>query len=91
MCLCSPVTLWQCFSSDFNMDYILQRLASALGMFLVGSPQWPRSDALDRAKAIAQDLLNLVRTDLEPELVFHTRGQSPPCANGGGNATTRHG
>ena len=53
---------------SLNMDYILQRLASALGMFLVGSPQWPRSDALDRVKAIAQDLLNLVRTDLEPEL-----------------------
>ena len=62
---------------SFAMDKNLQRLASALGMFLACSPQWPRSDALDRAKAIAQDLLNLVRTDLEPELVFHTRGRRP--------------
>ena len=62
---------------SFNMDNNLQRLVSALGMFLVGSSQWPRSDALDRAKAIAQDLLNLVRTDLEPELAFEIRGRRP--------------
>ena len=61
----------------FAMDKNLQRLASALGMFLACSPQWPRSDALDRAKAIAQDLLNLVRTDLEPELAFEIRGRRP--------------
>ena len=59
------------------MDKNLQRLASALGMFLACSPQWPRSDALDRAEAIAQDLLNLVRTDLEPELAFEIRGRRP--------------
>ena len=62
------------------MDKNLQRLASALGMFLACSPQWPRSHALDRAKAVAQDLLNLVRTDLEPELAFDTRGRRPSIA-----------
>jgi hypothetical protein len=35
---------------------------------------------LDRAEAIAQDLLNLVRTDLEPELAFDTRGRRPSIA-----------
>ena len=59
------------------MDKNLQRLASALGTFVDCSPQWPRSDALDRVKAIAQDLLNLVRTDLEPELAFEVRGRRP--------------
>ena len=59
------------------MDKTLQRLESALGTFVACSPQWPRSDALDRAEAIAQDLLNLVRTDLEPELAFEIRGRRP--------------
>ena len=59
------------------MDKTLQRLESALGTFVACSPQWPRSDALDRAEAITQDLLNLVRTDLEPELAFEIRGRRP--------------
>ena len=57
------------------MDRTSQRSASALGWFLASSPQWPRSDALGRAEAFAQDLLNLLRQDLEPELVFHKRGR----------------
>ena len=59
------------------MDKTLQRLASALGTLVACSPQWPRSDPVDRAEAIAQDLLNLVRTDLEPELAFDARGRRP--------------
>ena len=59
------------------MDKTLQRLESALGAFVACSPQWPRSDALDRAEAIA---LNLVHTDLEPELAFDTRGRRPSIA-----------
>ena len=62
------------------MDKTLQRLESALGTFVACSPQWPRSDALDRAEAIAQDLLNLVRADLQPELAFDTRGHQPSIA-----------
>ena len=62
------------------MDKTLQRLESALGTFVACSPQWPRSDALDRAEAIAQDLLNLVRADLQPELAFDTRGRQPSIA-----------
>ena len=62
------------------MDKTLLRLASALGTFVACSPQWPRSDALGRDKAIAQDLLNLVRTDLDPELAFDTRGRRPSIA-----------
>ena len=62
------------------MDRTLQRLASALGMFVDCRPQWPRSDALGCAEAIAQDLLNLVRTDPEPELAFDTRGRRPSIA-----------
>jgi hypothetical protein len=62
------------------MDKTLQRLEYTLGTFVVCSTQWPRSDALDRAEAIAQDLLNLVRTDLEPELAFDTRGRRPSVA-----------
>ena len=77
MCLCSPVPLLQCLLSVLPWTKNLQRPASALGMFLACSPQWPRSDDLDRAKAIAQDLLNLVRTVLEPELAFEIRGRRP--------------
>ena len=62
------------------MDKTLQRLESALGTFVACSPQWPRSDALDRAEAIAQDLLNLVRADLQSELAFDTRGHQPSIA-----------
>ena len=62
------------------MDKTLQRLESALGTLVACSPQWPRSDALDCAEAIAQDLLNLARTDLEPELAFDTRGRRPSIA-----------
>jgi len=58
------------------MDRTLQRSASALGRFLASSSQWTRSDGLGRAEALAQDLLNVLRQDLEPELVFHTRGRS---------------
>ena len=62
------------------MDKTLQRLESALGTFVACSPQWPRSDALDRAEAIAQDFLKLVRADLEPELALDTRGRRPSIA-----------
>ena len=58
------------------MGRTLQRLASALGRFLASSSQWTRSDGLGRAEALAQDLLNVLRQDLEPVLVFHTRGRS---------------
>ena len=63
------------------MDKTLQRLECALGAFVACSPQWPRSDALDRAEAIAQDLLNLVRADLEPELAFEIRGRRPSISS----------
>jgi hypothetical protein len=62
------------------MDKTLQRLESALGTFVACSPQWLRSDALDRAEAIAQDLLNLARADLQSELAFDTRGHQPSIA-----------
>ena len=62
------------------MDKTLQRLESALGAFVDCSPQRPRSDALDRAEAIAQGLPNLVRSDLQPELAFDTRGHKPSIA-----------
>ena len=62
------------------MDKTLQRLESALGTFVACSPQRPRSDALDRAVATAQDLLNLVRADLQTELAFDTRGHQPSIA-----------
>ena len=59
------------------MDKTLQRLESASGTFVACSPQWPRSDALDRAEAIAQDLLNLVRADLQ---AFDTHDHQPSIA-----------
>ena len=61
------------------MDITLQRLASALGTFAACNPSG-LSDALGRAEAIAQDLLNHARTDLEPELAFDTRGRRPRVA-----------
>ena len=76
LCLRSPVSSVTEPPASPAMDRTLQRLASALGRFLASSPQWTRSDGLGRAEALAQDLLNLLRQDLEPELVLHTRGRS---------------
>ena len=60
------------------MDKTLQRLASKLATFIACSPQSPRSDALGRAEALAQELLSVLRNDLEPELLIDRRGRRPP-------------
>ena len=57
------------------MDRTLQRLASKLATFIACSPEWPRSDALGRAEALAQELLSVLRNDLEPDLLIDRRGR----------------
>ena len=49
------------------MDRALQRLASKLATFIDCSPEWPRSDALGRAEALAQELLSVLRNDWEAD------------------------
>ena len=74
------------------MDRFLQRLLSNLATVIACSPEWPRSDALGRAEALAQELLSVVRHDLEPDLLIDRRGRRPtslPLPSGGGHTTTR--
>ena len=55
----------------------MRRLAAALGKFVSCSPTWPRTVALGCAEARAQELLSILRDDLEPELFVDRRGRRP--------------
>ena len=59
------------------MDRALQRLASKLATFIACSTEWPRIDAFGRAEALAQELLSVLRNDLEPDLLIDRRGRRP--------------
>ena len=55
----------------------MRRLAAALGKFVSCSPTWPRTVASGCAEARAQELLSILRKDLEPELFVDRRGRRP--------------
>jgi len=55
----------------------VRQLAAALGRFVSCSPMWPRTAALACAEAHAQELLSILRTDLEQDLFVDTRGRRP--------------
>ena len=59
------------------MDKTVRRSAAALGSFVACSTNWPRSDALGRAEARAQELLSILRDELEPDLFVDRRGRRP--------------
>ena len=62
------------------MDISVPELAAVLGRFVARSHEWPRSDALGRAESLAQELLSILREDLEPDLLVDIRGRRPHIA-----------
>ena len=59
------------------MDKTSHGLAGILATLVDCSPQWPRSDALGRAEALAQELLSVLRSELEPDMLIDRRGRRP--------------
>ena len=62
------------------MDIPVPQLAAVLGKKVARSHEWPRSDALGLAEALAQERLSILREDLEPDLLVDLRGRRPHIA-----------
>ena len=58
----------------------MPQLAAVLGKKVARSHEWPRSDALGLAEALAQERLSILREDLEPDLLVDLRGRRPHIA-----------